>query len=235
MANLIHTLIQKQVVDKLNNKMRVLRVENIEGEENIQRVKFCNIKWLKLYNRFMDGQIVIDYDVDGWVFLQVDEPLKVGDILSIHIPLFFYGTPYNTMEEWHNFVDEDGRNREDVKLPFIWLKTPSAINQKDIRSPFKYSARMKLFFVHYSDWTKKNEFRVNQSIEPLNALKEEFIKAINNNVMYFNRLSNEGESKDFPKFGKETEKGVEKTYFNSTLAGVMLDLSIEVKNDLCFC
>ena len=228
MADLIENLIQKEVVEKLDNTMRIKRVE--AWADNVQRVQFCNIKWLRLYSEFLEGQLVVGYDEDNWVVIQTETPLEQGQELSIKRPLFFHGTPLNTIEEWHNFA-----NDENTKLPFIWLKSPSRITNKGYKSPFKYDADVKLYFVHYSDWLKKNNDRVNNTIQPLNALKDALMDRIDKASPYFMKLENRGTSKDFPKFGKESAKGIEKTYFNSTLAGVMLDLQLKIKKDLCKC
>lgn len=233
MADIVLTqsIVEDEIVAKLDNTMRVTDVG--VWANDTQELTFCGLKWLKLYDEFLQGYLVIDYVDENTVIIQTEVPIVKGEILTIQRPLFFHGTPYNTISEWHNFVDANGQNREDAKLPFIWLKTPTRDEWYGFKSPMSRDSNLEVFFVHWSDWGKLNEDRVNKVIQPLMQLVAEFQNTINKNRTAFAPLEDKGMTKGYPKFGNETPNGIEKTIFESTLGAVKLEIDIKIKRGKC--
>ena len=233
MADIILTqsIVEWEIVNKLNNTMRVLDAG--VWSNDTQELTFCGLKWLKLYDEFLEDVIVIEYIDERTVLVQTETPIEKGEMLTIQRPLFFEGTPYETISEWHNFVDANGQNREDTKLPFIWLKTPTGDDWYGFKSPMSRDSNLEVFFVHWSDWGKLNEDRVNKVIQPLMQLVAEFQNTINKNRTAFAPLENKGKTKGYPKFGNETPNGIENSIFESTLGAVKLEVEVTIKRGKC--
>jgi hypothetical protein len=230
MADLISNIIKTQVVDRLNNELKIIRAGSWNSLTQLQTVTFCDIKWLQLYNATLEGQTVVSI-TGNQVVLNSPVPLAQGETLTIERPKFFHGTPYNTVQEWHDFTTQE---RE--KLPFIWLVTPANERYNNRTATVERISDCQLFFVHWSDWQMLNQNRVNETIAPLHRLVDEFIEAIDENPRAFDRLNDRGQRKEYPKFGRETSKGIEEVIMNSTLGAVKLDIDLRIKRDLiCKC
>jgi hypothetical protein len=227
---LLSEIIEKQVLAKMDNFIQVSEVVSVVFDAElgyISKVKFCKEKWIRIYlggtfsgftNSAVSGNI---YEFTG------SEPLKVRDKLELPKPKFMHGTPMNTVLEWHQVTDEN------QKLPLIWLVTPYTEKINDGRQTIERNCDVKILFIHHSNWMELNQTRVNDSIKPLNNMADVFIEAVNTNKRFFDRLKRQTR-KEFPKFGRETSQGIDKTLFNSTLAAVQLTTTIDIKKG-CFC
>jgi hypothetical protein len=230
MANLITDIVKTHIVDRLDNELKIIRAGSWNSITQLQTVTFCDIKWLQLYGRFLEGQEVISI-TGNQVVLTSPSALAQGEYLHIERPKFFHGTPYNTVQEWHDFTTQ-----ERDKLPFIWLVTPSNESYNNYKSTVERVSSCQLFFVHWSDWQMLNQTRINETIAPLQRLVDSFVDAVDNNVSAFDFLGDRGQRKEYPKFGRESSKGIEEVIMNSTLGAVKLDISLRIKRDLiCKC
>ena len=224
---LIDDIVLNEIVNKLDKNIYVSEVvDHIEqdGGEWLNKVRFCNEKWARLY--FSPVFPTDIYDI------QLPYKLQVGDPYELPLPLFFSGTPLVTVEEWSNWL-RDVSNMETDKLPFIWLVTPTKTKWMAERMVIEREEQCTVFFVHTSDWTQKNEARLNYPIEPLHGIVNEFVDTINMNARVFNSVKQHSRT-DLPRFGKETPKGIEMTIFKSTLAAVRLQMNLEIKKN-CNC
>jgi hypothetical protein len=227
MANLISDIVDNGIVQQLNNKLKIIRASAVSN--NVQTLHFCDIKWLELYKEFKGGVEVLNIAGNS-VDVSTSTPFIVGQELEIDVPKFFHGTPLNTVQEWHEFS-----TNEREKLPFIWLVTPVQERHQDRRLTVERISNCRILFVHWSNWLELNQNRVNETIRPLHKLVDEFVYTINNNPTSFDRLANNGTRKDYPKFGRETNKGIEEVIMNSTLGAVSLDVELRIKRDLVCC
>lgn len=228
MADLITDIVEQEIVDKLDNQLKVIRASSVVND--IQTLEFCDIKWLELYNVFIGGLQVVNISGNS-VDVATSTPISVGTVLEIQRPVFFHGTPLNTVQEWHEFS-----TNEKEKLPFIWLVTPTDDNYQDRKSTIERIDNCRLFFVHWSNWLELNQNRVNDTIRPLHSLVDAFINKTNNNPTVFDRLQNNGRRKEYPKFGRETQKGIEEVIMNSTLGAISLDVEFRIKKSyICEC
>ena len=221
---LISEQIERHVVQQLNPVVEIVEVFPPIG--TTQRVRFCNPKWVKLYAKLENLEIIQSVGEDI-VFQLVHPftPLKVGNKYTLQTPLFFNGTLSNTKFEWARF-----ELKERNKLPFIWLESPTE-ESDDPSSNIKTSS-MRLWFVHWSDWEKLNKDRQSDAIQPLMRLQDEFVHTMYRQPHIFNKVG-ALRRKDFPKFGTETANGVEKTIFDSTLSAVKIDVDVDIFKHNC--
>jgi hypothetical protein len=229
---LINETIQEEIIDKLDN---VLIIESVQPVINdAQAVTFCCLKWLKLYNFVtLNGvqypcvsvnvntkTVVFDMPTGADAFTVFDEP-------TLNRPLLLNGTLKNATEEWANLS-----LNEREKLPFLWLVSPTLERLAPLDSGLWKTSDVKLWFVHWSDWTQKNITRQAEAIKPLMALIQSFTDAIDENSVTFEGY--EGvDLRDFPKFGTLNEKGIDKVIFPSTLSAVEFDISLKLFRKYC--
>jgi hypothetical protein len=220
--------IRAQIIDKLDNRVKITYASLYDEGNQTQVIQLCDDKWLSLYNSFVGG-ITVDSFINGFYTIRTDEPVEVGQILQLPIPVFFHGTPYSTIEEWHKFS-----SNERDKLPFIWLVTPAKNHEHGAeRNAWESLIDCEFFIVHYSDWTETNSVRTNESIKPLHEVVKYLTKCVNSNSKYFDKHTG-FKTKDFPKFGQESRNGVESVLMNSTLGAVKLDIKLRfLKNYDC--
>jgi hypothetical protein len=224
---LVTDIVANEIVAKMDNMLRVSEVVGTFGTQ-ITFVKFCNYKWLIIYEgksfgAYSYGQI----NSNGVVPITASTLLNVGDLVPLPIPMFKHGTPLNTVEEWTRFETD-----ENEKLPLIWFVTPFNEKVNDYKQTIERNCDVKLFFIHYSNWMELNQTRVNDSIKPLQAIVDEFIATVNRNKAVFDRVK-KSTRREFPKFGTETSEGTKQTIFNSTLAAVQLTTTLDLKKDKC--
>jgi hypothetical protein len=234
---LLSDIIEAEVVDKLDNRVKVNSAGVWDSVTKTQVVTLCNEKWLKLYgfvyNTLGTRLEVVSYNQNGTITLSVpDAPNAVakGQNLTINRPVFFHGTWYNTTEEWIKF-SEDERD----KLPFIWLVYPVDEQFNEPQNAVERQSPARLVFVHWSDWLNStNNDRMQDSVKPLTALVSEFIATIDRNRAIF-RERQGFRMKSYPKFGTETERGIV-AVFDSTLSAVEVDVNLSIfhKNS-CIC
>lgn len=227
---LISDIVENVIIANLDNTLAVKEVFPVINDR--QKVLFCNKKWMQLFDGvFNDGTPVVILEYDGpYVIFEVSEEAQEFTLLStvtIPKPIFFNGTLSNTKLEWNKFsLDEKD------KLPFIWLvsPTPEINNNKD--TGIAKSSPMKLWFVHWSDWTKLNADRQDEAIRPLMALVKAFVDAIDKLTYIFEGYDNYTTT-DFPKFGTQNVDGIENAIFDSTLSAVELDILVRIFANYC--
>lgn len=230
---LLEDVIKNEILAKFDNKIRVKEVVSTFGQQ-ISFVRFCDYKYLEFYKGKSFGQYSInDISSSGVVSVTAGQLLNVGDEIPLPIPLFFSGTQYVTVEEWHRFAEETD-NREESKLPFIWLVTPYNQRFMGEYKTINFKNDCRLLFVHWSNWSGLNEERLENAIDPLRALAKSFVHAIIKNKAAFGKPESYT-TRNHPRLGKESNQGIEQTIFQSTLAAVELKISIDLKNIVCNC
>jgi hypothetical protein len=228
MADLITDIVEQEIVNKLDNLLKVIRASAVVND--VQTLEFCDIKWLELYNEFTNGLQVVSVSGNS-VDVATSTPITVGTILEIQRPLFLDGTPLNTVQEWHEF-----NPNEKEKLPFIWLVTAVDDGYQNRTSAIERIVNCQIFFVHWSNWLELNQNRVNDTIRPLHKVIDAFANKVNNNPPVFDRLSNNGTRREYPKFGRETNEGIEEVIMNSTLGAIRYNVELRIKrNYICEC
>lgn len=236
MARLISDIVQTEIIDKLDGKLKLTEVLPYDLVSGTQLVKFCTPKWLALYNfACLDNDeakrmAITGPDENGYYAVQVSEPNNLpafGELttlsnLALKNPLLFVGTLKNTKVEWAKFSLD-----EKEKLPFIWLTKPTAETFNGNNSSIERTSNLVLWFVHWSDWTKLNADREDEAVKPLFELVEYFTKAITKNTATFKDFDN-FETQDYPKLATESPNGVENMVFDSTLSGVSVNISVDI-------
>lgn len=240
MANLIYSVIQDEVIDFLDNVLKVVAVEAPTGFPGTQRVKFCDNKWIKLYNKVTFGGNTIEvvktngeyqYDEDGFINFTVEaaeEEFFLATKPTLQRPRLLDGTLSNTKLEWSAFWKKDRQNN----LPFIWIVSPTNEVHRNLDSGIGKESQLRIWFVYFSNWNKKNDYRQSKAIEPLFDLIKEFINTINRRADVFEGYDN-FITEDYPKFGIEGPNGVETTIFDENLSAVKMDISLRLFSKYC--
>ena len=229
---LLEDIIKDEILAKFDNKIRVKEVVSVN--DLTSRVKFCDYKYLAIYqNKEFEGYQIGGFLEDGSIDITFITPLSIGSEIPLPIPLFFSGTQYVTVEEWHNFAKETS-NTEESKLPFIWLVTPYNQRFMGEHMTINYKNDCRVLFVHWSNWSGLNQERLENAIEPLRALARCFVHTILKNKAAFGKPESYT-TRNHPRLGKESNQGVDQTIFQSTLAAVELKISIDLKNIVCNC
>jgi hypothetical protein len=246
MADLMIDIIRDHILPGLDVSLKVTAIEAPIDitYPTTQRVKFCDNKWLRLYNKVnvvideVDTEIDVvetgvaewQYDEDGYVNFTINSADEIFDLLTaatLNRPISFNGTLSNTKLEWAKYS-----NDERDKLPFIWLVSPtSTTGTQQVDGGVKNSA-WKLWFVHWSNWSKLNDDRQEEAVRPLFALYSEFMKTIERLTYVFDGYDNVT-TRDFPKFGTETPNGIDKTIFDSTLSAIETDVTVKIFARYC--
>lgn len=227
---LIRDIIQDHIINKLDVSLSIVAVGSVS--EGKQSVTFCNIKWLKLYESVNVAQLVYMVDSINGNTVIFNIPtgapaFTLNTVPTLNRPLLFDGTLSNTKFEWAKF-DNSERN----KLPFIWLVSPTETQTDNIQGSGTKTAVLKLWFIHWSDWSKLNADRQNEAVRPLYALVKEFTKTINR-ISYVFEGYDTAIDRDFPKLATRGENGGEATLFDSTLSGVELDINVKIFHRYC--
>lgn len=235
---LVSEIIEQEIINQMDNFLEAVAFGPHDPETGLQDVTFCNIKWLKLYlDRLQINTVSFQVKaVSGntATILVGDEPLLENEIFALPLPMFLNGTLSNTKWEWNKYVDPVTKiNSERDRLPFIWLVSPTEERIDSYDQGQSTTVVSKLWFVHWSDWTKLNIDRQDEAIKPLIALQKEFINAMLRRSYVFDGRSLNYSRRDFPKFGTENENGIAKGLFDSTLSAVELDVNFKLLNRYC--
>lgn len=234
---LISSILQTQVIDKLNNILNAVEFGLFDPEEEAQQVTFCDIKWLKLYldRLLIDGVYHVVVDVTGnTATIKTETEFTGSEVFTLPIPLFFNGTLSNTKWEWNEYVNPTTNvNSERDKLPFIWLISPTEERIDGYNDGGGRNVDAKIWFVHWSDWSKLNADRQDEAVQPLYALVDEFVNTMLRQSATFDGNTLGHARRDFPKFGTENENGIDKAIFDSTLSAVEMDANFKIIGTYC--
>lgn len=210
------------------------------------RLTLCDMKYVRLV-----GELAQDYiDEDGepairyWAILDgtfqedgsfgvnnldPDAELNAGDVLTMKRPYYFRGTPRATNKEWLVF-SEDHR----TKLPMIWLVQPTTETWYGIEDQRERESRIRVFFLAEADFANDftKDHRVKQVV-PLLNMAEVFVDYVKDSGG-FNRKF-EYTTRDFSRFGSETENGIVKNIIDANLSGVELKMPLTPYRQNCDC
>jgi hypothetical protein len=205
-------IIESQIVAKIDNRLNILSFEN--GTDGFCTIRVECLKYIQLYDYiFIDGEKTTYELILGAI--RVAGSVDYSTEIKLPIPLFFYGTLSNTKFEWTEFS-----NKEADKLPFIWLNSPEADRTDNFGDGGQTESQCELWFVHFSDWGKTNQSRINESIEPLSKLVKSFVDKIDHRFPPYDNYT----TRIFPKFVDENSN---KLIFPSELCAIQLDINIK--------
>lgn len=234
---LISSILKTEVIDKLNNTLVAVEFGAFDPEEQTQDVTFCDLKWLKLYlDRLQINNVahLVTAINHKTVTIKLDAELIGDEVFALPIPLFFNGTLSNTKWEWNKYVNpQTNINSERDKLPFIWLISPTDERIDSYNDGGGRNVDAKIWFVHWSDWTKLNADRQDEAVQPLYALVDEFVNTMLRQSATFDGNTLGHLRRDFPKFGTENENGIDKAIFDSSLSAVELDANFKIISTYC--
>lgn len=208
----VSNIIKNEIVAKIDNRLNILSFEN--GTDGYCTIQVECLKYIQLYKYiFINGQKTTYELIFGAIRLagSVDYSTEI----TLPIPLFLSGTLSNTKIEWTRFS-----NKEEDKLPFIWLNSPNADRTDSYGEGGVTESQCELWFVHFSDWKKLNEDRINESIQPLQKLVKSFVSKIDHRFPPYENYT----TREFAKFVDEQSN---KLIFTSELCAVQLDINIK--------
>ena len=213
----------QNIVNSLDVSLEVTAVSEL-SETNEQTITFKNLRWIKLFKK-LDGKTIKSITNKSVTLSGVSVAYTMLSVFTLQLPTVLNGTLSNTKSEWDKF-----KGKESEKLPFIWLKSPTQTTSNPTEL---ITANCELWFVHWSDWSKLNVDRQNESLRPLQALFNEFLETIRRkrvpNIKGFTNYS----ANDYPKFGEMEKNGVSSLLFNSTLSAIELNISLQYLDKCC--
>jgi len=232
---LIRDIVQDEILSYLDTELKLQSID--DTTPTTQDLTFCCLRWLKLYNFIIvDG---VNYEVseylnDNSVRINLDgnSPLTLNSTVKIGTPLFFDGTLKILTLEWNNFSDGQSRIQLKRKLPFIWLVSPTSEDFQGEDTNIERLSTLQLWFVHWSDWTKLNQYRQTESVKPLFSLVDEFVSTIERRKEIFEELENYN-TRDFPMWGQEDANGITQVIADSSLSAIEVGLTATILKRNC--
>jgi hypothetical protein len=212
----VGNIIESRMINKIDNSLEVMRSEI--GTDGFSIVTFECLKYIKLYKQIYVNNVLTEFEIIGSNQLKLQGSIDFTTDIKLPIPLFFQGSLSNTKFEWEKFS-----NKEADKLPFIWLNSPSD-ERLDVYGNSETS--IELWFVHTSDWKKKNSDRINESIEPLRSLVNSVTNKIDARFPTYDNFM----LRNFPKL---VDEQTNKLIFNGELSAVQLNMNIKFYNYFC--
>jgi len=207
----------KSIVNSLDVSLEVTAVSEL-SDANEQTITFKCLRWIKLFKK-LDGKTIKSISNNSVTLSGVETAYTMLSDFTLQRPTVLDGTLSNTKSEWDKF-----KGKESDKLPFVWLKSPT---EETSNSTELITSNCELWFVHWSDWTKLNIDRQNESLRPLKSLLNEFLETIKRKrVPNVKGLANYS-TYDYPKFGEMEKDGVKELLFNSTLSAIKLNISLQ--------
>ena len=215
------------LVDQISNEITV------ESQDNMNYYT-CNTKWAR------KGKTVTGFDIDGFpqssiitdVIYNELITLKTGvivDTLILNAPFDITGTKIATNLEWSK-----ASNLASNKLPLVWLLDTFDEKEEGLESALERTVDCKIFFLDETDI--KNFYTADhkaQVVQPMIALKDEFLKVIKKNRNY--KTIENVQIKYFSRFGTESAQGFEKNILDANLSGLLLSVTLQKFKGNCEC
>lgn len=240
----IDDIVEQDIINKMDVSVKITSATLINDS---YKITLCNQKYARIMSKLfqetidvngdavtVEWEIALDsFDEDGSFLVTNSDPfytLKSGDVLRLPLPHYFRGTPLAVNGEWRAFSPFEWD-----KLPMVWLAQPTDEEWHSDENVLERTADITLFFLASAnfrdDFTK--DLRVKQVV-PLMSMANLAIDHVKNAPAFGKGLSYN--TRDFSKFGRETEKGIERNIIDSDLSAVRLRMSLPIyKNNSCDC
>lgn len=215
------------LVDQISNEIKV------ETQDNMNYYT-CNTKWAR------KGKTVTGFDIDGFPQTSIITDVVynelitlktalIVDTLILNAPFDITGTKIATNLEWSK-----ASNLASNKLPLVWLLDTFDEKEEGLESALERTVDCKIFFLDETDI--KNFYTADhkaQVVQPMIALKDEFLKVIKNNRNY--KTIENVQIKYFSRFGTESAQGFEKNILDANLSGLLLSVTLQKFKENCKC
>jgi hypothetical protein len=208
----VGNIIENRIVSKMENVLEIVSFTN--ETDGFSYVIFEDLKYIRLYKYILINDEQYEFSIIDNHTLRIEGSVNFNTEIKLPIPPFFQGTLSNTKFEWERFS-----NKEADKLPFIWLNSPEDERIDISGNGGTSEVQIEVWFVHHSNWKKKNSDRINESIEPLRSLVREFMRKVDHRFPPYDNFS----LRNFPKFVDEQNN---KLVFSSELSAVQLNMNI---------
>jgi hypothetical protein len=231
----IYDIVKDEIFDNINTEVKVLRVISVVG--TTQKIEVCNNKWVRIGQYMTDSSNkqwkVIDIDSNGYISLT--KPTGATDIvkrqiLDVKSPIWLFGTHISANNE---YLQKGVDSR--LKLPIIWLVENIGEEEYDQTSNIERRSDIRVFFLDDNNPEQFDNVDYRQKVvSPMIALKDEFLRVINSNVLFENYGS--CRTRPITRFGNEDEKGSFENILDENLSGVELRITLPInKSGNCKC
>lgn len=229
-----------EIVEDIINSMTPLF--NIKEIEDVTVTKWklttCKTYWLRAYREIeIDGSLYFIDEVvhnEYIVISPLDGALKpTVQSFNIYAPSFYFGTRNKVNTDRISDGNLDDEKGFDAITPFAFLLSRiSEVDLNDDENPVKRNANIKIFFLEKynleDDTHNRNLF--DSVIKQLHSMADYFIKTISDNEAKFNEPENI-ERRQYEAFSPDNTNS--EWYFDSSLAGVELNLTIPILDIGC--
>lgn len=221
----------KDLVTNLDLKLNVTSVETVGST---YKLFTCNTYYLAPQSKVTINAVVYTVVslVNNEYLIVSGASLPIKGIYNLTNPYFTHGTVKQANEELSMESDMF------KKTPMVFLKRPFSEIFYNGQQSDDRNADLTLYFLTQADFDhwQIDSFDEN-AIKPMYNLMTAFIEMINKNKQINKALINDYRIEEKIKFSVYVnDKGHEKSYFNDTLSGIQLNISLPIrKNYTCTC
>lgn len=221
----------KDLVTNLDLKLNVTSVEIVDSTYKIYT---CNTYYLAPQSKVTINAVVYTVVslVNNEYLIVTGASLPIKGVYNLTAPFFTHGTVKQANEELSMESDMF------KKTPMVFLKRPFSEIFYNGQQSDDRNVDLTLYFLTQADFEhwQIDSFDEN-AIKPMYNLMNAFIEMLNKNKQINKALINDYRIEEKIKFSVYVnDKGHEKSYFNDTLSGVQLNISLPIrKNYTCTC
>lgn len=218
-------IFRDEIFNKIDKRIKVVKI--VSTENNTQIIEFCNLKWIDensvlflneiaytVFRIISEKQIEVSY-------LEENQFLKVGDILTISDPLIFInGTRIVANNEWKLNSEYDVQNG----VPLVWLHETIKEKFHDTPSSYERETSYKIFLLNDVSALETNNEKRAGAVRAMYGLFGEIKKAIEKNK----NLKRAGDMVvvSFSFFGTEDKQGIRKAILDADLGGLEINFDV---------
>jgi len=210
--------------------------EWLDNGDGTYTIDLCKTYWLNV----VDGSSRT-YTFDGYTLVGVVKNTSItvsgtsmptSKVIPIREPNYFHGTVTDTNGELNL------KTTNSDKVPLAYLLEPFEETYYGINSQLDRSSTIRMFFLdeaNFSGW--KTDEHYENVVNPMREMVNYFVDEVANKTSWINEIE-EFSTTDRVRFGVYvSEKGNEKTIFDSHLTGIELRITLDIrKNGIeCYC
>jgi hypothetical protein len=215
-------------------------VDEISREVNISRRSgtfylTCNTKWARK-GKYASGVDAFGNNISVLITqvlpnqsIRLENSSIRSESLFLDPPFGIVGTKIATNLEWSK-----RSNIARHKLPLVWLLDTFKEKEEGRESALERTVDCKIFFLDETDI--KNFYTADHKrevIQPMIALKDEFLKVVKKHREY--KTIESVDIEYFSRFGTESPQGFEKNILDANLSGLLLSVTLQRFKGNCIC
>lgn len=218
-------IFRDEIFHKIDKRIKVVKI--VSTEMNTQIIEFCSLKWIDENSVLFLNEIaytvvrIISQKQIEVSYLEENQFLKVGDILTISDPLIFInGTRIVANNEWKLNSEYDVQNG----VPLVWLHETIKEKFHDTPSSYERETSYKIFLLNDVSALETNNEKRAGAVRAMYGLFGEIKKAIEKNK----NLKRAGDIVvvSFSFFGTEDKQGIRKAILDADLGGLEVNFDV---------